>query len=353
VVEPVEPAPLPSQTPLYHALNADRYDRQDLIRRYEAEFDCRLVVLMDHIFPDGVTLFEELVHDADPEQDLHLLLNSAGGDGESALRILRSAQARCRELRVVVPDEAKSAATLVAMGAHSILMGPSSDLGPVDPQLRHPATGQVVPAKDLVEAWDGALITIDERPATLDFLAVMFAGFNAPMVQEARSVLDHTSKLVEAALGARGDRSPEEVDELRENILKRLQDEPKVHTSVVNAEDARDMGLPVVQANTAGRQWQMLWRLYTKYYALNKRVYEFCLNLMGPEGMLYGSYEMVRPDTAMAFESYQKAFLRSRANSIEGGTTEVMKNILGERVLGLPGEPRVDKNVPWREVPRS
>ena len=49
----------------------------------------------------------------------------------------------------------------------------------------------------------------------------------------------------------------------------------------------------------------------------------------------------------------QKAFLRCRANSIEGGTSEVMRNILGERVLGLPGDVRVDKDLPWSQVPRS
>ena len=87
---------------------------------------------------------------------------------------------------------------------------------------------------------------------------------------------------------------------------------------------------------------------------LNKDVTDFNLTLMGPDAMLYeGGYEPDRPRTAMAFSSPQKAFLRCRANSIEGGTTEVMKNILGERVLGLPGDVRVDKDLPWAEVARN
>jgi alkylation response protein AidB-like acyl-CoA dehydrogenase len=86
---------------------------------------------------------------------------------------------------------------------------------------------------------------------------------------------------------------------------------------------------------------------------LNKDIYAKVIDLMGADGMLYGSYEMVRPEHAMAFEYMQKAFLRSRANSIEGGTTEVMKNILGERVLGLPGDVRVDREIPWSQVPRN
>jgi len=86
---------------------------------------------------------------------------------------------------------------------------------------------------------------------------------------------------------------------------------------------------------------------------LNKDTYAFAINLQGANGMLYGSYAMTRPETAMAFDGVHKAFLRSRANTIEGGTTEVMKNILGERVLGLPGDVRVDREISWNKVARN
>jgi alkylation response protein AidB-like acyl-CoA dehydrogenase len=87
---------------------------------------------------------------------------------------------------------------------------------------------------------------------------------------------------------------------------------------------------------------------------LNKDVYSFAVSMMGAEGMLFPSgYQKIRPEHAMGLENPQKAFLRSRANSIEGGTSEVMRNILGERVLGLPGDVRVDRDVAWSKVPRN
>jgi alkylation response protein AidB-like acyl-CoA dehydrogenase len=88
----------------------------------------------------------------------------------------------------------------------------------------------------------------------------------------------------------------------------------------------------------------------------NKRVSEFGIDLLGAEGMVGYDFTFRRPENLSVDgleHGIRHAFLRARANSIEGGTSEIMRNILGEQVLGLPGEPRVDKDLPWIKVPRN
>jgi alkylation response protein AidB-like acyl-CoA dehydrogenase len=88
---------------------------------------------------------------------------------------------------------------------------------------------------------------------------------------------------------------------------------------------------------------------------INQRVYDLCIDLLGPAGQVGLTYDMDRTESlglVGAPGAARKMFLRARANSIEGGTSEIQRNILGERVLGLPGDVRVDKDLPWSAVPR-
>ena len=89
---------------------------------------------------------------------------------------------------------------------------------------------------------------------------------------------------------------------------------------------------------------------------LNKAIYDLAMEFIGVEALQFASYAETRPDFAsvrVGSGDIRYDYLRSLANSIEGGTTEIMHNILGERVLGLPWDVRVDKDRPWAEVPRS
>lgn len=75
--------------------------------------------------------------------------------------------------------------------------------------------------------------------------------------------------------------------------------------------------------------------------------------LLGAEALRYDDWTLRRPDFVTAVDRGPAYwYLRNRANSIEGGTSEIMRNIIAERVLGLPSEPRADKDVAWKDLPK-
>ena len=132
---------------------------------------------------------------------------------------------------------------------------------------------------------------------------------------------------------------------MREEVLRAWVRSEVLRLTNERAADARRRGTPGPEGSVAK----------LAFAEQNKHVFDLCMDLMGADGMLYsGTFELVRPNhTAIGTPDMRKAFLRARANSIEGGTSEVMRNILGERVLGLPGDVRVDKGIAWKDVPRS
>ncbi len=122
-----------------------------------------------------------------------------------------------------------------------------------------------------------------------------------------------------------------------------------VRLTNIRASELREKGTPGPEGSTS--------KLYEA--EINKASYEFGMEILGNDGLLFPrGYALTQPELnfdndTFGFTDTQSLFLRSRANSIEGGTSEIMRNIIAERVLGLPGEQKLDKDKPWKDIPRS
>src|SRR5439155_18023709 len=126
-------------------------------------------------------------------------------------------------------------------------------------------------------------------------------------------------------------------DSLRQRLVQALIEGRLIKVSNLRAAAARKAGK---QPGPEGS----ITKLFQAEY--NKRLQNIAVDLLGAHGMAWPAGDR---DTGAAV----RGFLRSRANTIEGGTSEIMRNIIGERVLGLPKDIQVDRDMPWKDIPRS
>ncbi|QGP89780.1 acyl-CoA dehydrogenase [Gordonia sp. 135] len=121
----------------------------------------------------------------------------------------------------------------------------------------------------------------------------------------------------------------------------------------VEAEAARITAERLGQQQAAGQPGPEGSGSKIAYARLNQQIASLELELLGAESLRYTDYSARRPVIVTHAESPAGwRFLRAKGNSIEGGTSEIMRNIIAERVLRLPAEPRADKDTPWKDLPR-
>ncbi|MFG3305199.1 acyl-CoA dehydrogenase family protein [Streptomyces wuyuanensis] len=121
----------------------------------------------------------------------------------------------------------------------------------------------------------------------------------------------------------------------------------------VEAEVARLTGERLRQQLAAGQPGPEGSGMKLGFARLNQEISGLEVELRGEEGLLYDDWTMRRPELVdFTGRDAGYRYLRSKGNSIEGGTSEVLLNIVAERVLGLPAEPRNDKDVPWKDLAR-
>ncbi|MFJ8209664.1 acyl-CoA dehydrogenase family protein [Streptomyces sp. NPDC096033] len=121
----------------------------------------------------------------------------------------------------------------------------------------------------------------------------------------------------------------------------------------VEAEVARLTGERLRQQLAAGQPGPEGSGMKLTFARLNQEISGLEVELLGEEGLLYEDWTMRRPDLVdFTGRDAGYRYLRAKGNSIEGGTSEILLNIVAERVLGLPAEPRDDKDTPWKDLAR-
>jgi alkylation response protein AidB-like acyl-CoA dehydrogenase len=145
-------------------------------------------------------------------------------------------------------------------------------------------------------------------------------------------------------------------------VAQTWRDRPEVRTHArhdrlmagwVEAEVFRLTGMRLRQKLAAGAPGAEGSAMKLTFARLAQELSGLEVELLGEDGLRYEDWTMTRPDRVdMTGRDAGYRYLRAKGNSIEGGTSEILRNIVAERVLGLPGEQRVDKDVAWKDIPR-
>ncbi|MBX3208410.1 MAG: hypothetical protein KF764_25415 [Labilithrix sp.] len=208
---------------------------------------------------------------------IDIWLDSGGGDAHAAYKLGIDLRARASTLRAVVPDYAKSAATLLVLGMDEIYMGPSAELGPLDVQVAHPdKETETVSGLDIADALEflnesalnlaiaggAALVTYTQLPraevlgTTLKFMASFFrpvvAKLDPMIIHRAASQLRVAHHYAVRLMGARGAAKDRELTtKLATSIVQNLVANYPTHGSIIDRIEARqNLKLPILDAET-------------------------------------------------------------------------------------------------------
>lgn len=257
----VDPPSPPLQTPLFRAAQAPRYQRQEDIRSYEEFTGRSLVVFRGLITELFIPYFQDAITDVARDHPLDLMVTSLGGDPETALRMAKICRDGRDDFRVLIPETAASAATLLALSAEKIVMSSASALGPIDAQLSLPLRREFVSAKAILEIYKEITQLAQKGTLSPELLGVLIADIDFVTIQKARDAEQRTSELVPELIKLR-QTSPAE--EKIEQICEKLQD-PASHAAAIGHDQAFKLGLPITFMEPSSEEWDKIWRLHAQY----------------------------------------------------------------------------------------
>ena len=259
---------------------------QELFSRYSELSDGRRLVAyfakIEHpnasMQPSDVAPVTALLEREDETANLDLWINSPGGNAQTAEKIVAACRAVCKgEFRVVVPNMAKSAATMTALCSDQIVMGYLSELGPIDPQVPVRVGGLVryISAQSFLDGQTDALAAVARAQQKNEPVIGHLQLLNSPDMSAAwitemqREIKDMVSKHLRKhmlprllpkanarALGARASRIANDLSQANKRFS---------HGRMIGAEECRDdLRLDIEVLSKDDERWKLIWEIWLR-----------------------------------------------------------------------------------------
>jgi len=219
---------------------------------------------LSSILIQDIPMFEDLLRSIEPTDNGVLMINSPGGDGDVAEKMLMMCRRRFpASFRVIVPDYAKSAATMIALGSDEILMGYLSELGPIDPQFRTAAYEPGTSARSLIDG----LELIRNKVAGGDPIQLYYpllSQIRPEMIARAESAINGAREYAEKWLK----QYQLKHDQKQAESVSQWLSEGKTyksHGKVIDVSECKNvLKLNVTEIDKHSELWDKVWELYCR-----------------------------------------------------------------------------------------
>jgi hypothetical protein len=218
---------------------------------------------------DDADIIQSILGEMDTSRGFALFINSPGGDGLAAERIIKICRS-CSgtgEYWAIVAGKAKSAATMICMGASKILMAPPSELGPIDPQIIRREDGQsrIYSAHSLVKTYESLFAGATRTKGNLEPFIQQLARFDAREISRYKSFIELSEDIAVKSL-ASGMMKGKSAGYIKRKIRVFLDPSAGTvdHGRPIYCQEADECGLEIEQIDIKSALWKSLYQLYVR-----------------------------------------------------------------------------------------
>lgn len=195
--------------------------------------------------------------------DVDVIIDSFGGDADAAYHMAKLIDGHFKgNIKYVVPRFAKSAATLMVCGGNKIVMGETSELGPLDPQIRQD-DGSYISAKAVQATLELIKKHLNkEDKHGLELATILASRINPLILGQYESSIDIAKEYQRELLMMRMLKSKKKADV--DKIVERFATGYTHHSRVITCVEAKDIlgedNIEILASNS--QEWNLIWEFY-------------------------------------------------------------------------------------------